>query len=34
MIAIREFKQAEQTNISLDEVRVKRIEALETEHVP
>ena len=33
MIAIREFKKADQTNISLDEVRVKRIEALEMEHV-
>jgi len=31
--AIKEFKKADQTNISLDEVRVKRIEALETEHV-
>ena len=31
--AIKDFKKAEQTNISLDEVRVKRIEALEMEHV-
>jgi len=34
MKAIKDFKQAEQTNVLLDEVRVKRIEALETEHVP